>query len=122
MTKTTPLTQTRMRDGVWEGVLPRKQKPELRVTHREAELHDVTVTAEGEGLWRVRVGVPVDTLSDGVQTYVMSDAQTGQKLGSFAIAAGSVLSEDLRAEVDLLRSELDMLKRAFRRHCVETGA
>jgi hypothetical protein len=26
----------------------------------------------------------------------------------------------LRAEVDLLRAELDMLKRAFRRHCVET--
>jgi hypothetical protein len=30
------------------------------------------------------------------------------------------LDEDIRAEVDLLRAELDLLKRAFRRHCSET--
>jgi hypothetical protein len=30
------------------------------------------------------------------------------------------MEDDLRAEVDLLRAELDMLKRAFRRHCLET--
>ncbi|MEM1099999.1 MAG: hypothetical protein AAGH73_00525 [Pseudomonadota bacterium] len=122
MTDTSQLTETRMREGVWEGVLAQPAKPDVRVTHREAELHDVTVTAEGEGLWRVRVGVPVETLSDGVQTYLIADTETDAKLASFSIAAGDVLSEDLRAEVDLLRSELDMLKRAFRRHCVETEA
>jgi hypothetical protein len=31
------------------------------------------------------------------------------------------MEDDLRAEVDLLRAELDMLKRAFRRHCLETA-
>jgi hypothetical protein len=30
------------------------------------------------------------------------------------------LAEDIRAEMDLLRAELDLLKQAFRRHCVET--
>ena len=32
-----------------------------------------------------------------------------------------VYGVDLRAEMDLMRAELDMLKRAFRRHCVETS-
>jgi len=27
----------------------------------------------------------------------------------------------MRVEMDLLRAELDMLKRAFRRHCLETS-
>ena len=31
------------------------------------------------------------------------------------------LDDDIRAEVDLLRAELDMLKSAFRRHSVETA-
>jgi hypothetical protein len=31
------------------------------------------------------------------------------------------LEEDIRAEVSLLRAELDLLKRAFRRHCAETA-
>ena len=34
--------------------------------------------------------------------------------------AGEALAHDIRAEIDLLRAELDMLKRAFRRHCLET--
>jgi hypothetical protein len=41
-------------------------------------------------------------------------------LEKFTLIAGDVLGDDIRAEVDLLRAELDMLKRAFRRHCVET--
>jgi hypothetical protein len=47
---------------------------------------------------------------------------TDAVLASFAFLAGDALSEDIRAEMDLLRDELDMLKRAFRRHCVETAA
>jgi hypothetical protein len=41
-------------------------------------------------------------------------------LGSFSITSGEPLEDDLRNEINLLREELDMLKRAFRRHCVET--
>ncbi|MEL6607915.1 MAG: hypothetical protein AAFO93_03295 [Pseudomonadota bacterium] len=123
-TAKTPLLKTRLRDGVWEGVLTRagSDVPVLRVTHLDTELPDVTVVAAGEGQWQVRVPIPAPTLSDGVQTYLIADAETGETLSTFAIAAGSPLSEDLRAEVDLLRAELDMLKRAFRRHCVETEA
>ena len=41
-------------------------------------------------------------------------------LGDFTLMAGDAVADDLRAEVELLRAELDMLKRAFRRHCLET--
>ena len=63
---------------------------------------------------------PGRLLSDGVQTFLISDPDTGEKLASFAVLAGDALGDDIRAEMDLLRAELDMLKRAFRRHCVET--
>jgi hypothetical protein len=58
-------------------------------------------------------------LNDGVQTFVIQNA--GQTLGSFSIVSGRPLDHDLRSEIDLLRAELDLLKRAFRRHCVETA-
>ncbi|MEM9349867.1 MAG: hypothetical protein AAGA47_06370 [Pseudomonadota bacterium] len=116
------LSKVRLREGIWEGVLAAKVKPSVAVTHLDEPLSDVTIEAVESGLWRVKVPIPVSALSDGVQTFLISDESSGEKLGSFAISAGSPLSEDLRAEVDLLRAELDMLKRAFRRHCVETGA
>ena len=65
--------------------------------------------------------VPADSLSDGVQTYLVNDARSGDKLASFTILAGDTLSDDIRAEIDLLRAELDMLKKSFRHHCNETG-
>jgi hypothetical protein len=56
-----------------------------------------------------------------VQTFLVREAGSGATLGHFTIVAGVPLEADLRAEVDLLRAELDMLKKAFRRHCVESG-
>jgi hypothetical protein len=56
-----------------------------------------------------------------VQVFLINDAATGETLDSFTIITGEPLEDDIRAEVELLRAELDMLKRAFRRHCVETS-
>ena len=80
----------------------------------------VSVVPERAGEWLVRVPVPVELLSEGVQTFLIRDAATGEKLQHFTIITGVAMEDDLRAEVDLLRAELDMLKRAFRRHCLET--
>jgi len=66
------------------------------------------------------VPVPVSALSDGVHSFLISDKRTGEKLNSFSILAGDPVRDDIRSELDLLRAELDMLKKAFRRHCVET--
>ena len=114
------LTERRLRGGIWEGVLtaPAGAPPEVIVTHQDrplsAELHPV----EGRpGDWLLRVAVPAELLSEGVQTFLIAEAKSGLRLGSFAIIAGEAAGDDLRAEIDLLRAELELLKHAFRRHC-----
>ena len=121
------LTKTRLFEGVWEGVLSPRARPaptmppDISVTHLQEPLSGVELTkAPDDDLWILRVPVPADRIADGVQTFVISDRATGEALGSFALLSGDALSYDIRAEVTLLREELDMLKRAFRRHCLET--
>jgi hypothetical protein len=119
------LTKTRLFEGVWEGVLTYQGagnfQPEIEVTHLQIALSGVEVTEKpDENLWVVRVPVPAELIADGVQTFLIRDKRSGEVLNSFALISGEALSYDIRAEVALLREELDMLKRAFRRHCLET--
>ncbi|MEI2684961.1 MAG: hypothetical protein V9G14_00850 [Cypionkella sp.] len=115
------LTKTRIRAGVWEGVLSGPTElPVLDVSLLGESLAGVSVAAiDGRaGDWLVRVPIPAEVLSEGVQTFLIrSGAET---LAHFTVITGVAMEDDMRAEVDLLRAELDMLKRAFRRHCLET--
>lgn len=118
------LTKTRIMAGVWEGALTTDDKsPSVEVMHQNEKLSDVVLApVSGEnGLWSLRIALPSDVLSDGVQTFVIANGKSGERLDAFTIITGEPLEDDIRAEVDLLRAELDMLKRAFRRHCVETA-
>lgn len=119
------LTKTRFHAGVWEGFLlgdDTGATPQLAVTLRDQALSGVSVTQdEVPGRWLLQVPVPVEAVGDGVHTFLIADLETDGLLGSFSLISGEVLTDDLRAEVDLLRAELDMLKRAFRRHCLETS-
>lgn len=118
------LTKTRIRAGIWEGVLTgAPDSPALEVTLQDQHLSGVTVTPvpERSGEFAVRVPVPAEALNEGVQTFLIRDKAAGETLAHFTIITGVAMEDDLRAEIDLLRAELDMLKRAFRRHCVETA-
>lgn len=117
------LTKTRLFEGVWEGVITGAgdARPDVTVTHLQDTMPDVELTQKpGEQAWVLRVPIPADRIADGVQTFLISDTASGAALGSFSLVSGDALSYDIRAEVTLLREELDMLKRAFRRHCLET--
>lgn len=115
------LTKTRLRAGVWQGVVSgATTPPQITVMHLEKAVPGVTVTPLADQTYHLSIPIPVRLLNDGVQTFVIQD-NSGEKLGSFAILAGSAMDDDLRAEIELLRAELDLLKRAFRRHCVETA-
>ncbi len=117
------LTRTAIVEGRWHGVLTGPDEaPDLRVSHLDAEVAGLTLTPrpDGDG-WEVTVPIPADLIADGVQTFVIAERATGRTLAHFALMAGEALAEDIRAEMDLLRAELDMLKRAFRRHCLETA-
>lgn len=118
------LTKTRIRAGIWEGVLTGAPTvPQIEVRLLDQPLPGVTLTAvEGRpGNWALRVPVPLSALNEGVQTFLINDKASGETLSHFTIVTGVAMEDDLRAEIDLLRAELDMLKRAFRRHCVETA-
>ena len=117
------LTKTRIIEGVWEGVLTGADyAPKIAVSLLDQSIDGATVTPDPShpGQFLVRVPVPVDLLSDGTQVFVITDASTDARLTSFTVVMGQPLDDDIRAEITLLRAELDMLKRAFRRHCVET--
>lgn len=96
--------------------------PQVKASYLGTDIDGIDTTRDEEtGKWVLRVPIPAEAISDGLQTFVITDATTGEVLSSFAIHAGDPLAEDIRTEIGLLRAELDMLKKAFRRHCVETG-
>lgn len=116
------LTKTRLIAGVWEGALSGAgdEKPVLRALHLGEPIAEVDVSqGDAPGVWHVRLTVPAKLISDGVQTVIFCDGDD-RVLGSFALLSGEAMSEDIRAEIALLRSELDMLKQSFRRHCNES--
>lgn len=119
------LSKTRLFEDVWEGVLTavdeNTEQPDLGVTHLDKPLGELRLKETGEpNQWSVRVPIPIELIGEGAQTFLIFDRDTGETLDSFTIIAGDAVSDDIRAEVALLRAELDMVKRAFRRHCAET--
>ena len=119
------LTKTRLTDGVWEGVLTLRREfdapPMLEARYNDAPLEGLEVRpAEAPGRFVLRLPLPAAALSDGAHVVLIRDRETDTVLATETILAGDTLVEDIRAEMALLRAELDMLKKAFRRHCVET--
>lgn len=120
------LTKMRIKEGVWHGELlvedGQGALPQIEVRHLDQVIENVTLTQapEKSEIYNLSVPIPAELLNDGVQTFVISNRDDGTRLSSFSILTGQAMQEDIRAEMDLLREELDMLKRAFRRHCVET--
>jgi len=113
---------TEIKAGVWRGDLVDAGDiaPQLRITHLGDPLEGVVCEHDTvNDVWRVTAPIPPALISDGVQTFVVSDA-TDATLGRFTIVCGEPLADDLRAEISLLRAELDILKRSFRRHCSES--
>jgi hypothetical protein len=116
------LTQTRIANGVWEGVLTGAVgAAALEASHQGRRLEGLTVApVPGQsGTHEVKLPIPASVLSEGVQTLLIEAG--GEVLASLTLVAGQPLEEDLRAEISLLRAELDLLKKAFRRHVAETG-
>jgi len=122
MFKTSNLTKKRIAHGIYEGVYQGKMEPTLELYYLGKPVGETKVTRidAQENNWLIRCTIPADTLSDGIQTFLVCHTDETIPLDSFSIITGEPLDDDLRNEISLLREELDMLKRAFRRHCVET--
>ena len=122
MTRLT-LTKSKMIEGVWHGIITGggSTEPEIAVTHGTATVSGVGLSHDGPAdHWVVTIPVPATAIADGIQTLLITDKGTDTKLGDITVIADDRVTTDLRVEMELLRAELDMLKRAFRRHCLET--
>lgn len=114
-----------LKGGIWQGILTRDDTPDrLLLVHLGNYIAEARIAPETEGCWRVSVAIPADRLSNGVQTFLLYEDQGGkdsqpvpgaQPLGSLSIIAGEVLDNDLLVELNLLRSELDLVKKELRR-------
>ncbi len=126
MPSSSTLTRKLITSGVYEGIYKGEKDeitaPILELTYLGKTIGEVFVdTLEAqENTWLIRCKIPAETIADGIQTYLICKTGEDIMLDSFSIVAGEPLDDDLRNEINLLREELDMLKRAFRRHCVET--
>ena len=105
--------------GKYVGILRAREKgnptPALEMIHLGNVVGSVLVTpigTDGDN-WEVTAEIPPEFLIDGVQTFLFVFEGQTEILGRFSIITGEPLEEDLRAEIELLRAELDMLKRAF---------
>lgn len=121
--KTAVLVRSGVRQGVWTGKLklakPVDEAPALAILHRGRKLATADIAREDEDrrIWQVRFRIPDEAMTEGLETITITDEATGLALDHLSIAMGEVIEQNLVAEVSLLRAELDLLKRAFRRHC-----
>lgn len=107
----------RISSGVWEAVVISSEMPAVQALHGGRAVEGVTVAPLGDGRHAVRVPIPAWAVNEGVQMILVQ--ANAQRLAVITLVAGEPLDEDLRAEVTLLRAELDLLKRAFQRHVRE---
>jgi hypothetical protein len=117
------LVQLRLQNGVYEGILTSPVMPELELVQGGAVIAVARVVPDADrpGCYRVTADLPSTVLSEGVQVVSFRSTHNGDILARLTFMSGSLLDEDIRAEVALLRDELEMLKRAFRQHCVATN-
>lgn len=114
-----------VKGGIWQALLFRKQVPaRICLTHQGEVVAPARVSPEEEGVWRIAVSIPAERISDGMQTFVLIGdsaaegepvASGAEHLGAFSMLAGTALDYDLQAEIDLLKAEMELLKREFRR-------
>jgi hypothetical protein len=111
------LTRSTLTEGLWEGVIEccGDRAPAFEVCLGQRALPGLSQTATGHDGWTLRLPIPIDCISDGVQTFVIREAGARVAIGHFSLIAGAPADSDLRGEVALLRAEIDMLKQAFRR-------
>ncbi|MEM1272476.1 MAG: hypothetical protein AAGF88_01595 [Pseudomonadota bacterium] len=116
------LKRIALKGGRYEGRLDADgaDVPVIELVHQERVVGHAEVSTAEDGL-HVTADVPSSVLSDGIQVLALRTASDGTVLDRVTFLMGSGLDGDFRSELALLRDEVELLKRAFRRHCVETG-
>ncbi len=118
------LVKVAFQAGRYEGELQAPDDTGIEAVHEGRVIAAARLAHPGDGALGTRVSIdfPAEIMSDGVQVVTLRSTVTGAVLDRITFLAGDILDDDIRAEVALLRDELEMLKRAFRRHVsTQTG-
>lgn len=110
--------------GIWSGRIEgAAAPPRVVLVHRGAVIAEARLRDDPAGGWRIEAALPGAALDDGAHSFLLL-ADTGEagappdpgalELGALSVIAGRPLDADLRAEIALLRAELDLLKRSLR--------
>lgn len=112
-------------EGVWSGILTAGELPaRVALVLHGRVLAEARLAEDGAGVWRLAVELPRAAICEGAHSLLLiADGGQGldaplpgaQRLGRLDLMAGAPLEGDLVAEIALLRAELDLLKREFRR-------
>ena len=115
-----------LKSGIWSGLLTAKEAPKRVALIHQGDILSIArlEAAHGGGSWQVSVDLPNTVLTDGIHSLILI-ADAGQEnepplpdsvqLDSLHLMAGAPLEHELTAEIQLIRAELDLLKREFRR-------
>lgn len=117
------LIRVRLSGGRYEGLLKANAPIGVEAVHEGRVIAAARIDADATapGMYRVTLDFPASVIGEGVQVIRLRGVETQRVLDRVTLMAGAPLDEDIRAELALLRDELEMLKRAFRRHCAETA-
>lgn len=117
------LVPVRLQAGRYEGILTSPESIGIEAVHNGKVICMARVTPEDgrSATFRVALDLPAEVIGEGVHVISLKSLRTGNVLDRITLLGGDVLEHDIREEIALLRDELEMLKRAFRRHCADTG-
>ena len=119
------LTEIQFSEGAWTALVDGKWQgdsvPEFIVSLQGKNVSRLKAELKSKSKrYELSVPIPSGAIAKGLHTVIISLVGSSDTLAKIPIIAGDVLYEDIRAEVCLLREELDLLKRAFRLHCSTT--
>jgi hypothetical protein len=118
------LIRVRLHAGRYEGVLTctNSAGTGIEAVHEGRVIAAATLSPDDtrKGSARAIILLPAEVIGEGIQIITLRSTATGAVLDRITLMAGAALDEDIRLEIALLRDELEMLKRAFRRHVSET--
>ena len=112
-------------NGIWRGLLTAEKSgasTSFSVELNGALVEGTRISAgPSDREWVIDIPIPNHAIGDGVHTFLIFVDGNSVPVGSFCVSAGRAMEYDLQAEVALLREELEILKRAFRRHIHNAG-
>lgn len=113
------LTTLGFHAGIWNGRITGPVPNEIEVLCADETLEGVEIAPDGKNAALISVPILSDHLNEGINTFLVVNKETKSEIGGFGIAIAYCGDDNIRAEVQLLRAELNLLKKALRSHVAD---